>query len=458
MNGYRQERDTMGSLRVPEDALYGAQTQRAVDNFSISKMRLPRSFLRALGLLKSAAASANVRAGVLPVEIGSAISSAAEQVADGRYDAEFVVDVFQTGSGTSTNMNANEVIANLAMRDFAPGVEIHPNDHVNRSQSSNDMIPSAMHVAAAQTVTARLLPSMERLRAQLTAKARQFDDVVKIGRTHLQDAVPMRLGQEFGGYARQVELGMRRITQALEGIYELPIGGTAIGTGINAPPGFAPAVLSFLTTRTGLPFREAGDHFEAQAARDAAAFLSGALKTFAISLTKIANDIRWLGSGPRCGLGELRVPALQPGSSIMPGKVNPVIPESVLMACAQVMGHDATIAWCAASGNLELNVTIPLIAYDLLESIELLAAAADGFAHKCIAGLEADRERIALMVERSLALGTALTPEIGYEAAAELAKIAHQTGRSIREVSREHTQIPDERLAELLDVKRMTGE
>ena len=367
------------------------------------------------------------------------------------------MDVFQTGSGTSTNMNANEVIANLAMRDFAPGVEIHPNDHVNRSQSSNDMIPSAMHVAAAQTVTARLLPSMERLRAQLSEKAAEFDDVVKIGRTHLQDAVPMRLGQEFGGYARQVELGMRRISQALEGIYELPIGGTAIGTGINAPPGFARAVLSFLTTRTGLPFREAADHFEAQAARDAAAFLSGALKTFAISLTKIANDIRWLGSGPRCGLGELLLPALQPGSSIMPGKVNPVIPESVLMACAQVMGHDATISWCAASGNLEINVTMPLIAYDLLESIELLAAAADSFAHKCIAGLDADRERIASTVERSLALGTSLTPEIGYEAAAELAKIAHQTGRSIREVSREHTEIPDKRLAELLDVKRMTG-
>jgi len=457
MTGYREERDTMGALRVPADALYGAQTQRAAENFTISKMRLQRSFLRALGLLKCAAASANVRSGVLPAEIGTAIMSAAELVAEGRYDAEFVVDVFQTGSGTSTNMNANEVIANVAMRQFAPGVEIHPNDHVNRSQSSNDVIPSAMHMAAAQMAMDQLLPSMERLHAQLSQKAAEFDDVLKIGRTHLQDAVPMRLGQEFGGYARQVELGMRRINQALEGIYELPIGGTAIGTGINASPGFARAVLSFITTRTGLPFREAGDHFEAQAARDAAAFLSGALKTFAISLTKIANDIRWLSSGPRCGLGELRLPELQPGSSIMPGKVNPVIPESVLMACAQVIGHDATISWCAASGNLELNVTIPLIAYDLLESIDLLAAASDSFARKCVAGIEADRERLASMVERSLALATSLTPEIGYEAAAELAKIAHQTGRSIRDVSQEQTQIPHERLAELLDVRRMTG-
>jgi len=458
MSGYRKEHDSMGTVLVPSGALYGAQTQRAVENFSISTMRLQRPFLKALGIIKAAAATANMRMGALPSAIGEAIFAASGQVAQGSFDSEFVVDVFQTGSGTSTNMNANEVIARLATRALAhEGIRVHPNDHVNRSQSSNDVIPAAMHIAAADAVKNRLLPAMDRLWRELLRKANEFDGVFKIGRTHLQDAVPMRLGQEFGGYARQIELSIHRIVSAIDAIYELPLGGTAVGTGLNAPSGFARAVVGLIHDRTGLPFREAADHFEAQATRDAAGFLSGALKSFAISLTKIANDIRWLSSGPRCGLAELRLPELQPGSSIMPGKVNPVIPESVLMACAQVIGYDATISWCCAAGNFELNTMTPLIAYNLLESIELLSAASASFATKCVSGIEADDARLASMVERSLALSTSLTPEIGYEAAAELAKMAHQTDRTIREVARNNTNIPDARLEELLDIRAMTG-
>ncbi len=424
----------MGEMRVPASARYGAQTARAVENFPISGRRFPRSFLRALGLVKAAAARVN---GLPKVE------RAADEVAEGRYDAEFPVDIFQTGSGTSTNMNANEVIGHLA--------GVHPNDEVNRGQSSNDAIPTAMHIAAAETVHGRLLPAMWQLQHSLRRKANEFQDIVKIGRTHLQDAVPIRMGQEFGGYAHQVDASIRRIDAALPGIYELPLGGTAVGTGLNAPEGFARAAIAEIARRTGLPFVEASNHFEAQAARDAVCFLSGALRTYAVALTKIANDLRWLGSGPRCGLGELKLPAVQPGSSIMPGKVNPVIAESVLMVCAQAIGYDATIAWCCAAGNFELNVMMPVMAYDLLDSIELLANASRNFAERLIDGLEADRERAEGFVEQSLAMGTALAPEIGYEKAAELVKEAYATGRTVREVALEKSGIAEERLNVLLD-------
>jgi fumarate hydratase, class II len=452
---FRIEHDTMGPVRVPADALYGAQTQRAVENFPISRMRFGRPFLKALGLVKRSAAVANRQSGVLPAEIASAIEKASQEVAEGLHDSQFVVDVFQTGSGTSTNMNANEVIATRASAIL--GAPVHPNDHVNRSQSSNDVFPTALHVAAAQIAHASLLPAMDTLRQALDAKRKQFWEILKIGRTHLQDAVPMRLGQEFGGYARQVELSQVRIRKALDDIYELPLGGTAVGSGINAPAGFAQTAIGILAETTGLPFREAENHFEAQAARDAAVFLSGALKTYAISLTKIANDIRWLGSGPRCGLGELQLPEVQPGSSIMPGKVNPVIAESVLMVCAQVIGYDATISWAAGSGALELNTMMPVITYDLLSSLELLAAASRNFADHCISGLEANQTHLFESLGRSLALATSLTPEIGYERAAALAKVAHDSGRTIREVAEESSGIPKEKLAALLDPSNMVG-
>jgi fumarate hydratase class II len=446
---YRIERDTMGEMRVPSDALYGPQTQRAVENFPISRLRFPRIFLRALGLIKSSAAVVNGRLDELPADLARAIARAADEVAEGKHDAHFVVDVFQTGSGTSTNMNANEVIARLA--------KAHPNDQVNRGQSSNDVIPAAIHVSAALLVTEQLLPAMRELQKALGVKAKEFHDVIKIGRTHLQDAVPMRLGQEFGGYARQVELAMERVDAALPGLYELPLGGTAVGTGLNAVPGFAAQVIKELGRRTALPLREAGDHFEAQGSKDAVCFLSAALRNYAVALTKIANDIRWLGAGPRSGIGELAVPATQPGSSIMPGKVNPVIAESVLMACAQVIGHDSTIAWCGAAGNFELNVMMPVMAYDLLESIELLVAVTRNFDEKCIRGLQADRARAESFVEQSLAMCTALVPEIGYEKAAGIAKEAYASGRTVREIAREKSGLTEERLRELLDPRRQAG-
>lgn len=447
---YRIERDTMGEMRVPSGALWGAQTARAVENFPISGMRFQRPFIRALGLIKSAAAKVNGARGHIPPELARAISEAADAVAEGRHDGEFVVDIFQTGSGTSTNMNANEVIARLS--------GAHPNDHVNRGQSSNDVIPTAMHVAAAEEVERQLLPALERLEHSLEGKAAAFMDIVKIGRTHLQDAVPMRLGQEFSGYARQAAASRERIRAALPGIYELPLGGTAVGTGLNAPPGFAAECIAEIAARTGLPFVEAPNHFEAQAAKDAVVMLSGALRTAAVALTKIANDIRWLGSGPRCGIGELRIPAVQPGSSIMPGKVNPVIAESLLMVCAQVMGHDAAIAWCGAAGStFELNVMMPLMAWNLLDSIALLAAGARNFATRLVDGLEADRARAEGLVEQSLAMATVLAPEIGYERAAALVKEAWTSGRTVREVAREKSGLPPERLDQLLDPSAQAG-
>ena len=447
---FRIERDTMGEMRVPADALYGAQTSRAVENFPISRLRFPRAFIRALGLIKSAAARVNREQGRLPAEKAAAIERGAEEVLEGAHDDQFVVDIFQTGSGTSTNMNANEVIARLA--------GAHPNDDVNRGQSSNDVIPSALHIAAAEAVHRELFSGIDRLHASLARKANEFHDVVKIGRTHLQDAVPMRLGQEFSGYAQQVVSSRERIQTAVDGMYELALGGTAVGTGLNAEPEFVAAVIRDIARRTGLPFREARNHFEAQAAKDAVVFLSAALRTYAVALTKIANDIRWLGSGPRCGLGELRLPAVQPGSSIMPGKVNPVIAESLLMVCAQVIGYDATIAWSGAGGNFELNVMMPVMAYDLLESIGLLAAGSRNFAERLVDGLKADSERAGAFVEQSLAMGTALAPEMGYERAAELVKEAYRTGRTVREVAREKSGIAEPRLSELLDPVRQSGE
>jgi len=433
----------MGEIRVPADALYGAQTQRAVENFPIGGPRFPRAFIRALCLIKACAARASGALGELPADLAAAIEKAAMEAAEGRYDDQFVVDIFQTGSGTSTNMNANEVIGRLA--------HAHPNDHVNRGQSSNDVIPSAIHVSAAMLVHSELLPAMEALRDSLARKSEEFRDVIKIGRTHLQDAVPMLLGQEFSGYWAQVGSAIGRIQAAMPGIYELALGGTAIGTGLNAVSGFAPAVIADLASRTGLPFQEAANHFEAQASKDAVCFLSGALRTYAVALTKIGNDIRWLGSGPRCGIGEIKLPDTQPGSSIMPGKVNPVIAESMLMACAQVIGYDATIAWCAAAGNFELNVMMPVMAWDLLESIRLLAAVSRNFEERCVRWIEADRERAGGFVEQSLAMCTVLAPEIGYEKAAAIAKEAYRTGRTVREVARERSGLSEDRLNRLLD-------
>lgn len=423
-------------------ALYGAQTRLAVQNFRISGDRFQPCFIRAIALIKACAARANAELGVLPAEMAARIAEVSDAIVDGAHLDQFVVDVYQTGSATSTNMNANEVIAQLT--------GTHPNDHVNLSQSSNDVIPSAIHIAAATELRQSLIPAMESLRSSLGAKATEFQDVLKIGRTHLQDATPMRLGDEFSGYAHQVLASIERLEQALPGIYELPLGGTAVGTGVNAPPGFAARTIAAIGQRTGLPFIEARNHFEAQAAKDAVLFLSGALKTYAVALTKIANDVRWLGSGPRGGLGELILKPLQPGSSIMPGKVNPVIAESTLMVCAQVIGHDAAITWAAASGNFELNTMMPLIAFDLIDSIELLNSASRNFAELCINGLTANRERAGELVEQSLALATLLVPEIGYDKAAAIAKLAAESGRNIREIAIEHSGLSAKRVAQLL--------
>jgi fumarate hydratase class II len=435
---YRTERDSMGDMRVPKDALYGPQTQRAVENFPISELRFPRAFIHALGLIKSVAAKINSG------EMAQDIERAAEEVASGKHDDQFVVDIFQTGSGTSTNMNANEVIGHLA--------KAHPNDQVNRSQSSNDVIPSAMHVASAIETNDKLLPALRGLEDALKAKAGEFKDVVKIGRTHLQDAVPMTLGQEFSGYAAQIGKCQERILSALAGLYELPLGGTAIGTGLNAPPNFGRDAIAEIAKRTRLRFVEAPNHFEAQASKDAVSFFSGALRTCAIALTKIANDIRWLAS-----FGEVEIPATQPGSSIMPGKVNPVIAESLLMVCAQVIGYDATIAWCCAAGNFELNVMMPVMAYDLLQSIDLLANASRNFSERCIQGLLANPSRAGAFVEQSLSMGTVLAPEIGYDKAAAIAKEAHATGRTIREIAREKSGLSEDQLNALLDPRKQAG-
>jgi fumarate hydratase class II len=455
--GTRIERDALGAVAVPADALWGAATQRALENLPVGGERFPREFLRALGLVKAAAAAANARVGALEPAVAAAIEAAAREVAEGRLDAHFVLDVFQTGSGTSTNMNANEVIASRARQILGPGARVHPNDDVNRSQSSNDVMPTALHVAARLAIHERLLPALRGLHAALLAKADELDAVVKPGRTHLMDATPVRLSQELLGWARQVELGIARVAAASEGLSEAALGGTAVGTGINCPRGFATEALARLSAATGLAFREASDHFEAQGARDAAVQASAALRGLAISLAKIANDVRLLASGPRCGLGELRLPALQPGSSIMPGKVNPVVCEVVIQVAGQVIGNDAAVAVGGLGGQLELNACLPLVARNLLESIRLLASAAELFAARAIAGLEADAARCAELAGRSLALATALVPVLGYDTAAEVAQEALASGRSLREVCLARGLLDAAALDRLLDPVRQTG-
>ncbi|GAB4220564.1 MAG: class II fumarate hydratase [Acidobacteriota bacterium] len=454
MEDYRIEKDSMGEMRVPAGAYYGAQTQRAVLNFPISGLRFPRPFIRALGLIKKAAAEANLELGLLEEPLAKAIMQAADEVIEGKLDDQFVLDVFQTGSGTSTNMNTNEVIANRAVElkgGQRGSKEIHPNDHVNRGQSSNDVIPTAIHVSALEEIVKRLIPALQRLHGALKEKSEEFDGIVKIGRTHLMDAVPIRLGQEFSGYASQIEHGIRRLQGVQPHLSELALGGTAVGTGLNCPAGFPEKVIEKLSTWTGVKFRAAENRFEALAARDAAVEASGALKTVAVSLMKIANDLRWLGSGPRCGIGEILLPPTQPGSSIMPGKVNPVIPEAVAMVAAQVIGNDSTITIGGMSGNFELNVMKPVIAYNLLQSIDLLTNASLVLTDRCIRGLEANRQRAQEMVEKSLAMVTSLAPKIGYDRAAEIAKEAYRTGRTVRELCLEKQVLPPEELEKVLD-------
>ena len=446
---FRIERDTMGEVRVPATALWRAQTQRAVENFPISGRGLDRAQIRALGLLKAACARVNAQLGVITDEQATAIADAADAVAAGEHDDQFPIDVFQTGSGTSSNMNANEVIATLAGR---AGVEVHPNDHVNASQSSNDTFPTATHLAATEAAVTELVPALQHLHASLRAKQRAWATVVKSGRTHLMDAVPVTLGQEFGGYARQVEAGVERVQATLPRLGELAIGGTAVGTGLNAPEGFGAAVVAALRESTGLDvLREAVDHMEAQASRDALVEASGALRTIAVSLTKICNDLRWMGSGPRTGLGELRLPDLQPGSSIMPGKVNPVIPEATLQVCSQVVGNDAAIAWAGASGSFELNVQIPVMARNLLESIRLLANASRLLADRCIDGTEAEVEHLRELAESSPSIVTPLNSVIGYEEAASVAKQALKERKTIRQVVMERGLVPDKLSEDELD-------
>jgi fumarate hydratase class II len=455
----RIERDTMGELAVPVTAYYGVQTARAIENFPISTMRMPRSMIRAMGLIKRAASAVNHSLGLLAKQPAEAIKKAATEVVEGKLDAEFPVDVFQTGSGTSTNMNTNEVISNRAteLLGGARGSKlVHPNDHVNLGQSSNDVIPTAIHIAASETIQHQLLPALTRLHGALAEKAKEFDAIVKIGRTHLQDATPVRLGQEFGGYARQIELGIARMRRAQEALSEVALGGTAVGTGLNCHPEFSSKVMAIISQETGCSFREATNHFEAQSTQDSLVEASGELRTLAVSLMKIANDIRWLGSGPRCGLGEIQLPETQPGSSIMPGKVNPVIAESVTMVCAQVIGNDVTVTVGGQAGNFELIVMLPVMAYNLLQSIELLATASNNFAVRCIEGITPNKERCQSLIEQSLAMCTALAPEIGYEAAAKLAKEAYRSGKTVREVAKEQNVLPEKQLNELLDPWRMT--
>jgi fumarate hydratase class II len=458
--GFRIERDSLGEMRVPAEALWGASTQRAVENFPISGERFPRVFLRALGMIKRAAAAANAELGVLDPALARAIEDAAREVEDGALDAHFPVDVFQTGSGTSTNMNANEVIAARATRLLearGDARRVHPNDHVNASQSSNDVIPTALHVAARLALAERLEPALAALHGALAEQARALDPVVKLGRTHLMDATPVRLGQEFGGYARQVELCRARIASAGESLAELALGGTAVGTGLNAPPDFAGRTIARIAESSRLAFREAANHFEAQGARDAAVEASGQLRVLAVALAKIAADVRLMASGPRGALGEIELPAIQPGSSIMPGKVNPVIPEVVLQVAAQVVGNDAAVAVAGMQGQLELNVYIPVIARNLLHSIALLASAAEVFTTKCLSGLRPRAERAEALVEQSLAMVTVLAPVIGYDAAAEIAKEAWRTGKRVRELCLERKLLPRDELERLLDPRRQTG-
>jgi fumarate hydratase class II len=451
---YRTERDSMGELKVPADALWGAQTQRAVNNFPVSGLRMPRGFIRAVGLVKWAAARANEDMGFLEPDLADAIRTAADAVAVGEYDEHFPIDVFQTGSGTSTNMNANEVIAHLA--SDALGRAVHPNDHVNMGQSSNDVIPTAIHVSASLGVVEELVPALEHLAAAIDSKIQDCGDTVKTGRTHLMDAMPVTVGQEMGGWAAQIRSGIQRLKGALARVTRLAQGGTAVGTGINAHPEFGLRVAKALADKTGVDFSPNDDFFESLSSQDAAVELSGQLKTVAVSMMKIANDLRWMNSGPLAGLGEIALPALQPGSSIMPGKVNPVIPEATAMVAAQVIGNDAAITIGGQSGNFQLNVMLPLIAHNLLQSIEIMAAVARLLADKAIAGFTINEERLTDALERNPILVTALNPVIGYEKGAATAKKAYAEGRPIRDVAREMTDLGDEELARLLDPAALT--
>jgi len=459
MSEFRVERDSMGEVRVPADAKWQAQTQRAIENFPISGSRLERAQIEALARIKAATASVRQDLGMMEAELAEAIIRAAEEVAHGDHDAQFPIDVFQTGSGTSSNMNMNEVVATLAGERL--GRAVHPNDDVNHPMSSNDMFPASIHIAATAGVVGDLVPALEHLAASLERKAIEFADVVKSGRTHLMDATPVTLGQEFGGYAMQMRIGVERLHATLPRVAELPLGGTAVGTGINSPPGFGGQVIAEIAARTGLPLTEARDHFEAQGARDGLVELSGQLRTIAVSLTKVANDLRWMGSGPRAGLGEINLPDLQPGSSIMPGKVNPVLPEATLMVCAQVIGNDAAVAWGGAAGNFELNVMLPMLGRNLLESIRLLSSVTRLLADRCVDGITANIERLRDYAESSPAIVTPLNRYLGYEEAALIAKQSLAERRTIRDVviERGHVaagRLTEEQLDEALDVMRMT--
>ena len=455
----RTERDSMGEMQVPSDAYYGASTMRAVLNFPISDLRFPTGFNRTLAQIKQVAAQVNMELGLLDSKIGQAIVSAAQEVIDGKLEDHFVVDIFQTGSGTSTNMNANEVIANRAA-ELLGGTRgtrglVHPNDHVNLGQSSNDVIPTAIHIAASRAIQDDLVPALEELRAAMQEKANAFMPIVKTGRTHLQDATPIRLGQEFLGYAGQAERAVRRLRHAQEELAEVALGGTAVGTGVNTHPEFAARSCARLSELAGVPVHETTNHFQAQNTLDNIVEASGGVKTVAVSLIKIANDIRWLGSGPRAGIGEIDLPEVQPGSSIMPGKVNPVIPESVCQVAAQVIGNDATVAIAGQSGNFEINVMMPVAAYNLLQSIELLASVTGNFVEQCVRGITAT-EKGPQMVERGLAICTGLVPAIGYDASAKIAQEAQRTGQTVREVARELTDLSEADLDRLLDPAAMT--
>jgi fumarate hydratase class II len=456
----RMEKDSMGEMSVPATALYGASTHRAVINFPVSGYRFSREFIRALGLIKWAAAQANHDLGLLDAHRCALIVQAAEEVIEGKLDEHFPLDIFQTGSGTSTNTNANEVIANrcaqLAGKPIGSREAVHPNDHVNMGQSSNDVIPSAIHISAAEQLKKRLAPTLEKLRDALETKAKEFWDIIKIGRTHLMDATPVRLGQEFSGYAQQAAYARARTEKAIDILRELALGGTAVGTGLNRHVDLPGKMMRHLEQRTGIAFYEAKNHFEAQGSKDAVVEASGLLKTIAVSLFKIANDIRWLGSGPRCGIGEIQLPATQPGSSIMPGKVNPVMCESLMMVCAQVIGHDGAITWAGANGNFELNVMMPVMAYDLLESIRLLTNTADIFCDKCVIGILANKKRCEELVELSMAMVTSLAPKIGYDRAAEIAKESAATGRTVREICRQQKILSEAELNRALDPIAMT--
>ncbi len=457
---FRREQDSMGKFDVPIDAYYGANTMRAVLNFPISELRFPRSFIRAIASTKLAAAQVNVELGELDSKLADAIVSAAKEVADGKFDDQFVVDVFQTGSGTSTNMNANEVISNRAIEilggEKGSRTPVHPNDHVNMGQSSNDVIPTCIHVAALGAIRTDLIPALRQLQGDLEKKADEFMSVIKTGRTHLQDATPIRLGQEFLGYVGQIERGIQRTETAASELSEVALGGTAVGTGVNAHPEFATRVCAKLSEILGVDVHETSNHFQAQSTLDNIVAASGGLKTIAVSLMKISNDIRWIGSGPRGGFGEIMLPEVQPGSSIMPGKVNPVIPESVCQVAAQVIGNDAAIAIAGQSGNFEINVMMPVAAYNLLQSIDLLAASAKNLAEQCISGLEATTAGPD-MVERGLAIVTALVPHIGYDASAAIAHEAQETGKTVKEISLIRTGLTEDQLVEILDPSSMTG-